>query len=207
MLQGWAKGACQRPDGARPLAAQNALGIQSRVSRGDTFIFVVKTHVVNRDITDGIDAEYAALVGRAPAAPPAGPGGAAVAKTLPTDWAKQLWDWIDNTYGQARQTGLLETTQDGEWAAAKLTDVGIDRDTIRRWYSHLHQYHQRATRAMGWHGVPPRTWGLQRYILCNTDCDLLPTVLLHCPTASADTRPRRCYQSIHVEPNRRGTLR
>ena len=141
---GWAPGAPPHIAGAGALAAQNALSIQSRESRGDTFIYLVKTHIVNRDITDGIDAEYAALVGRAPAAPPAGPGGPAIANTLPTDWAKQMWDWIGNTYGQARQTGLLETTQDGQWAAAKLTDVGIDRDTIRRWFSHL----QRMNRSM-----------------------------------------------------------
>ena len=114
---GWAPGAPPHIAGAGALAAQNALSIQSRESRGDTFIYLVKTHIVNRDITDGIDAEYAALVGRAPAAPPAGPGGPAIANTLPTDWAKQLLDLIGNTYGQARQTGLLETTQDGQWAA------------------------------------------------------------------------------------------
>ena len=60
---GWAPGAPPHIAGAGALAAQNALSIQSRVSRGDTFIFLVKTHIVNRDITDGIDAEYAALVG------------------------------------------------------------------------------------------------------------------------------------------------
>ena len=49
---GWAPGAPAHIAGAGALAAQNALSIQSRVSRGDTFIFLVKTHIVNRDITN-----------------------------------------------------------------------------------------------------------------------------------------------------------
>ena len=96
----------------RALAAQNALSLHARVTRGDTFLFLLKGHILNEDITDAIDTQAAALVGTAPAAAPAGPGGAAVAGQLPTDWAMQLWNWLDTTYGQPQQTGLLISNQD-----------------------------------------------------------------------------------------------
>ena len=106
-------------------------------ARGDTYIHLLNTHILNQDILDAIDIEYTALIGRAPAAPPAGPGGAAVAGARPTDWGMQMWVWLHTTYGRANQTGLLESNQDMNWANTKITDVGIDRETIRRFYSHL----------------------------------------------------------------------
>ena len=63
---GWAPGAPPHIAGAGALAGQNALSTQARVSRGDNFIFLLKTHIVNPDIIDAIDAEHTALVGRAP---------------------------------------------------------------------------------------------------------------------------------------------
>ena len=134
---GWVAGAPPHIAGAGALAAQNALSIQSRITRGDTFLFLLKNHILNEDITDAIDTQMAALVGVAPAAAPAGPGGAAAAGLLPTDWAMQLWNWIDVTYGRPQQTGLLISNQDDEWTKTKLTDVGIDRNTIRRFHGLL----------------------------------------------------------------------
>ena len=49
----------------------------------------------------------------------------------------QLWLWIDATYGQPAQTGLLTNNNDNLWTSAKMTDVGISRDTPRKWYAHL----------------------------------------------------------------------
>ena len=49
----------------------------------------------------------------------------------------QLWNWIDVTYGRPQQTGLLISNQDDEWTKTKLTDVGIDRNTIRRFHGLL----------------------------------------------------------------------
>jgi hypothetical protein len=72
------------------------------------------------------------------------PGGAAVPNQLPTDWAYQLWDYIDTTYGRSRQTGLLESNQDTAWSLTKITDVGIDRETIRRFYGHLSRLNREA---------------------------------------------------------------
>ena len=135
---GWDATAPPHIAGAGALAAQNALSIQARISRGDTFINLIKTHILNQDIVDAIDVQYTALVGAAPiAAAAGGPGGAAVANQLPTDWAFQLWDWIHTNFGQARQTGLLISNQDSTWANCKISDVGIDRETIRKFYAHL----------------------------------------------------------------------
>ena len=134
---GWAPAAPPHIAGAGALAAQNALSIQARLTRGDSFIFLLKTHIINEDICDAIDAHVLALVGAAPAAPPAGPGGAAVAGQRPIDWCTQLWNWIDVNFGQPAQTGLLHSNQGDEWTSAKLTDVGIDRETLRRFYGHL----------------------------------------------------------------------
>ena len=134
---GWEAGAPNHIAGAGALAAQNAMSIQARKSRGDTYIHLLNTHILNQDILDAVNLEYTALIGRAPAAPPAGPGGAAVAGVRPTDWGMQMWRWLHITYGRANQTGLLESNQDTNWANTKITDVGIDRETIRRFYSHL----------------------------------------------------------------------
>ena len=127
------------------LADCAALDAFERESRGDSFLFLVTTHILNQDIVDAVNAKYAALHGAAPRPAaiagvplvPPGPGGAAVPNQLPTDWAYQLWDYIDTTYGRSRQTGLLESNQDTKWSLTKITDVGIDRETIRRFYGHL----------------------------------------------------------------------
>ena len=37
------------------LAAQNALSIAARISRGDTFVSLLKTNILNEDIKDGIE--------------------------------------------------------------------------------------------------------------------------------------------------------
>ena len=62
---GWAPGAPPHIAGGGALAAQNALSIQSRESRGDSFLFLVTTHITNQDIVDAVNAKYAALHGAA----------------------------------------------------------------------------------------------------------------------------------------------
>ena len=52
------------------------------------------------DINDSIDVFVQGLVGAAPAAPPNGPGGAAVVGQLPTDWITQVWNYVDTSFGQ-----------------------------------------------------------------------------------------------------------
>ena len=134
---GWAPAAPAHIAGAGALAAQNALSIQASISRGDELLSLIKVHIVNEDINDAIDVFVQNLVGAAPAAPPLGPGGAAAAGAMPADWIAQVWNYIDITFGQLAQTGLLHSNQGDEWTSAKLADVGIDRDTPRRFYSHL----------------------------------------------------------------------
>ena len=134
---GWAPGAPPHIAGAGAAAIQNALSIAARISRGETFITLLKKHILNEDVKDSIDTQMAALLGAAPAAPPAGPGGPVVAGALPTDWAMQLWTWIHVNKGQLAQTGLLHSNQTDEWTAIKITDVGIDKNTPQRLYAHL----------------------------------------------------------------------
>ena len=65
---GWEAGAPNHIAGAGALAAQNAMSIQARKSRGDTYIHLLNTHILNQDILDAVNLEYTALIGRAPAA-------------------------------------------------------------------------------------------------------------------------------------------
>ena len=60
-----------------------------------------------------------------------------IAGQLPTDWGLQLWEYIDVTYGAMAQNGLLRSTQGSEWSNFKMTDVGIDKETLRRFYAEL----------------------------------------------------------------------
>ncbi|NCF77925.1 MAG: DDE-type integrase/transposase/recombinase, partial [Proteobacteria bacterium] len=134
---GWAAAAPPHIAGGGALVAQNALSIQARITRSDELLSLIKIHITNEDTNDAIDDYVQNLVGAAPAAPPLGPGGAAAAGLLPTDWIAQVWNYIDVTFGQLPQTGLLHSNQGDDWTGAKLIDVGIDRDTPRRFYSHL----------------------------------------------------------------------
>ena len=134
---GWAPGAPAHIAGAGAAAIQNVLSIQARITRGDTFFSLLKKHILNQDIVDAINAQHLALVGAPPAAGPAGPGGPAVPGQLPTDWAMQLWTWLEVNHGQLRQTGLLHSNQNDQWAAIKITDVGINEETLRKLYGHL----------------------------------------------------------------------
>ena len=134
---GWAAAAPPHIAGGGALAAQNALSIMAQLTRADELLALIKNHILNEDINDAIDAFVLGLVGAAPAAPPAGPGGVAVVGQKPADWVTQVWNYIDNDFGQLAQTGLLHSNQGEEWTSAKLADVGIDRDTPRRFYMHL----------------------------------------------------------------------
>ena len=79
---GWSAGAPPHIAGAGALAAQNALSTQSRITRGDTFISLLRTNILDVDITDGIDDYYnntlPGLAPRAAGAVPPGPGGPGV---------------------------------------------------------------------------------------------------------------------------------
>ena len=57
---GWAPGAPAHIAGAGAAAVQNMLSIQARVTRGGTFISLLRKHVLNEDIVDAINTEYAA---------------------------------------------------------------------------------------------------------------------------------------------------
>ena len=54
----WAAGAPPHIAGGGALAAQNALSTQARITRGDTFISLLKTNILDEDIKDGIDDYY-----------------------------------------------------------------------------------------------------------------------------------------------------
>ena len=130
---GWHAQAPAHIAGAGALAAQNALSIQARVNRGDLFLNLLETHILNPDIVDAINRQYTALIGAAPVQG----GGGAVAGQLPTDWANQLWIWIDVNFGQPRPTPLHSSNQGDRWTALTLADVGIDSGTIRRYHGEL----------------------------------------------------------------------
>ena len=96
-------------------------------------------HIENEDIRDGIRAHVSNTLTGAPtaAAVAANPAAVGTANTLPDDWVTQLWVWIETTYGKPAQTGLLVNNNETQWTGAKITDVGINRDTPRKWYAHL----------------------------------------------------------------------
>ena len=100
---GWAVNAPVHIAGAGALAAQNALSVAAYRTRGDSIRALLKTHILNEDITDAMDTYgNITLVGAAPrpvGAVPPGPGGAAVAGQLPVDWPLQLWIHIEQTSG------------------------------------------------------------------------------------------------------------
>ena len=100
-----------------------AIEFQSQAARRTriekTYGFIL-THITNQDIVDAIEAHVQALPN-----PP------------PNDWVSQLWTWIGAQFGENRPTGLLHSNQNDQWAMAKLTDVGIHRETMRMYYSHL----------------------------------------------------------------------
>ena len=79
----------------------------------------------------------AVAAGLAPGPVPALAAG--VAGQLPADWLPQLYRWIKATLANPRPSGILTLNQDNEFDRAKLTDVGIDRDTISRFHMRLNR--------------------------------------------------------------------
>ena len=79
----------------------------------------------------------AVAAGMAPGPVPAAAVG--VAGQLPADWLPQLYRWIKNNLANPRPSGILTLNQDNEFDRAKLTDVGIDRDTISRFHMKLNR--------------------------------------------------------------------
>ena len=124
-------------------AAINIESVCARTNRIEETYGLIMIHIENEDIRDGIRTHVAMVLTGAPtaaAAAMAAAGGAVavgVAGVLPDDWVTQLWVWIDATYGRPAQTGLTTNNNDNLWTTAKISDVGINRDTPRKWYSHL----------------------------------------------------------------------
>jgi len=88
-------------------------------------------------------ANAAIAAGNAPPVPgPLPPPAIGVAGQLPFDWLGQLYQWIDLNLGQARQNGLLTASQDSEFENFKLTDVGINRNTISLAYEAARESNQ-----------------------------------------------------------------
>ena len=118
----------------------------------------IKTHVANtltgaptRDDVTAADAAIAAAVAANAAAVIAGnpvvpvpPAATGVAGELPNDWVAQLWQFCQ-TLGQARPSGLLTLSQNSDFDNIKLTDVGIDRNTISRFKAHLERVNRQRT--------------------------------------------------------------
>ena len=115
--------------GGAGLAVMGFEATRAREVRCERLYGFILGHIENIDIVDGIKEHVANVLPVAPAGggPPA----------LPADWLTQLWTWIDVTYGQPQQTGLTRLTQGNRWTDAKIIHVGINCDTLRKWYSHL----------------------------------------------------------------------
>ena len=117
------------------LAALNVQSNAARATRAQKTYGLILTHVEHEDIKDAIQDHVINTL-------PAVPGGAAAiaaalaagapapVAVLPPDWVSLLWAWIDVTYGQPQQTGLLHLNLGNKWTGIKITDVGINRDTI-----------------------------------------------------------------------------
>ena len=75
---------------------------------------------------------------------------AGVANQLPDDWVAQLWRYCV-ALGQARPSGLLTLNQNNDFQKLKMTDVGIDRNTISRFYAHVERVNRQRT-------IPMRLW-------------------------------------------------
>tara|TARA_B110000037_G_C17124042_1_gene507194 strand:+ start:176 stop:5869 length:5694 start_codon:yes stop_codon:yes gene_type:complete len=100
-------------------------------------------------------ANAAIAAGNAPPVPgPLPPPAIGVAGQLPFDWLGQLYQWIDLNLGQARQNGLLTASQDSEFENFKLTDVGINRNTISLAYEALTRLNNQRTVPF----TPDRLW-------------------------------------------------
>ena len=85
-IGGWAANAQPHPAGGGQVGVANIQSIQSRKTRGDRFLSLLKSHILSRDIHDAINARISNnLIGAAPLpVAQGGPGGAAVANTLPS---------------------------------------------------------------------------------------------------------------------------
>ena len=93
------------------------------------------------------NAALAAAAAGGPAAVliPIPPPAAGVAGQLPVDWVGQLYRWIDTTLGQARPSGLLTSSQNTQFEQFKITDVGVQRDTLRLAYAALDRLNKQRT--------------------------------------------------------------
>lgn len=137
-------GSVNRP--AHPAGAGLAsLQIQSQAAartRDQLGYGLILSHIgYDQDIHDRIKAHVAnVLTGGATAATlAANPAAVGVAGALPADWLPQLYRWIEANLANPRPSGLLTMNQDSEFDSLKLTDVGIDRDTLSRFHMRLNR--------------------------------------------------------------------
>ena len=122
------------------LAALNVQSTAARATRAQKTYGLILTHIENEDIKDAIQNHVAntlPVVNAAAAAAALAAGNPPPAPVLPINWCSLLWAWIDVTYGQPQRTGLLHLNMNNTWASIKITDVGINRNTIRALHSHL----------------------------------------------------------------------
>ena len=75
-------------------------------------------------------AAAAAPGGQPPALQAVPPAAAGQPNVLPYDWVGQLYQWICTNLGQARASGLLTASQNTLFENFKITDVGINRNTL-----------------------------------------------------------------------------
>ena len=87
------------------------------------YAFIVR-HMANQNFIDSAEATFAALQA------------AAGNNQLPADWVRTVWDAL-NAMGSLPVSGLTQSNQMDTWTNIKLSDVGIDRETVRNFYNHL----------------------------------------------------------------------
>ena len=130
------------------LAAANFQSTSARTARIQKGYGLILTHIgYETHIKEKIEAHVANVLTGAPtaaavvaanaaiaaaiAAGGAVPGPAfGVAGQLPDDWVSQLYRWCCATLAQPRPSPLLTSSQNSQFENFKLTDVGINRDTM-----------------------------------------------------------------------------
>jgi len=100
------------------------LSAQALNNRQQKCYSLIVRHLANQNFIDSAEATFAALQAAA--------GNA----QLPADWVRTVWDAL-NAMGSLPVSGLTQSNQMDTWINIKLSDVGIDRETVRNFYNHL----------------------------------------------------------------------
>ena len=104
--------------------ALNFESVQAKAARNQRFFALLCELIDNQGIVDSIQAHVAGplMVGGPPAA-------------LPGNWGSVLFFWVHNSFGIAQNTGLTLSNQNTIWQSMKLTDNGVNRESIRELYN------------------------------------------------------------------------